>query len=295
MKICIIGASGVIGSKLFQYLSDNGHDVIGTYNSHKLENIRKCVQLDIRDRSLTMNFLEKNNPDIIIHTSAITNVDLCETDQEIAYSVNVNGTKNIVDGCKLINKKIIYISTSYVFDGTKLEYFEDDETKPSTYYGFTKLKGENLIQNSGLSYLILRTDQPYDWKEKEQHTNSVLRVIETLKEDKNLNEIKNWYNTPTYVPDLVLIISKLIKNCSEGIFHVVGPDYINRYFWSLEVAKIFNLDETKIYPIKSEKLQLHAKRTNVNLKNTKILKETGLKIKGVKEGAIAMKNELEKL
>ena len=126
MKICIIGASGVIGSKLFQYLSDNGHDVIGTYNSHKLENIRKCVQLDIRDRSLTMNFLEKNNPDIIIHTSAITNVDLCETDQEIAYSVNVNGTKNIVDGCKLINKKIIYISTSYVFDGTKLEYFEDD-------------------------------------------------------------------------------------------------------------------------------------------------------------------------
>ena len=110
-----------------------------------------------------------------------------------------------------------------------------------------------------------------------------------------MNEIKNWYNTPTYVPDLVLIISKLIKNCSEGIFHVVGPDYINRYFWSLEVAKIFNLDETKIYPIKSEKLQLHAKRTNVNLKNTKILKETGLKIKGVKEGAIAMKNELEKL
>ena len=291
MKICIIGGSGVIGSKMLQFFSKNGHEVIATYNTHKILNFSKCCQLDITNLDPTINFLEKNNPEIIIHSSAITNIDLCETNKELANSVNIKGTKNIIEGCKKIKGKLIYLSTSYVFDGKKDEYFEDEEPTSSTYYGFTKLKGENAVKNSGLAHLILRTDQPYCWTEKGQHTNSVLRVIETLRAGKVLNEIEDWYNTPTYVPDLVLATSELIKNNSEGIFHLVGSDFINRYRWSIEVAKIFGLDEAKIKPINSKKLALSVKRSNVNLKNIKIKKEIDLKMKGIIEGVISMKNE----
>ncbi len=291
MKICIIGGSGVIGSKMVQFFSENGHDTFHTYNTHRTNSSSKEYQLDITDSSKTVNFLKKINPEIIIYSSAITNIDLCETDKELAYKVNVKGIENTVKGCKEINGKLVYLSTSFVYDGNKKEYYEEDKPSPSTYYGYTKMKGEEITKDSQLEYLILRTDQPYCWVEKWQHTNSILRVLDTLRAGKILNEVEDWYNTPTYVPEIVLATSELLKNKSNGIFHVVGSDFINRYKWSIEVAKIFGYDQTKINPINSKELKLAVKRVNVNLKNSKILKETGLKIKGIKSGAILMKNE----
>ena len=149
MKICIIGGSGMIGSKMFQFFSKIGHEVIVTYNKHKVLNFAESYQLDITNFDETTNFLKKNNPEIIIHSSAITNIDLCETNKELAYLVNVKGTENIIEGCKKVKGKLVFLSTSYVFDGKKDQYFEDDKPTSSTYYGFTKLKGENLVTNSG--------------------------------------------------------------------------------------------------------------------------------------------------
>ena len=108
----------------------------------------------------------KLNPDIVIHTAALTNVDLCETNNVLANLINVQGTKNIVDGCMKIQSKIIFISTSYVFDGNSDQYFEEDLPNPTSYYGITKYESEKIIQNSNLDFLILRTDQPYCWIEK---------------------------------------------------------------------------------------------------------------------------------
>lgn len=291
MKICVIGGSGVIGSKMVQFFSKNNHDVTYTYHTHKTSSSSKEYKLDITDAKETEKIIKKINPQIIIHTSAITNIDLCETEKELAYLVNVKGTENIIKSAKKINAKLVYLSTSFVFDGKEKMYYEGDKPSPSTYYGYTKMKGEEAIKNSELEYLILRIDQPYCWIEKYQHTNSVLRVINTLSENKTLNEVKDWWNTPTYVPDIVLATSKLLKNRSNGIFHLVGSDFINRYKWSIEVARIFGYEETKINPINSKDLGLSVKRANVNLKNSKILKEIGLKMKGIKDGAISMKNE----
>ncbi len=291
MKICIIGGSGVVGSKMVQFFSENGHDVVHTYNTHKTNGVSKEYQLDITDVNETVNFIKKINPEIIIHSSAITDIDLCETNKKLAYSVNVKGTENVVKGSKEINCKLVYLSTSFVYDGNKEEYYEEDTPSPSTYYGHTKMKGEEIVNNSQLDNLILRIDQPYCWIEKWQHTNSILRVIDTLRANKILNEVEDWYNNPTYVPEIVLATSKLLKNKSNGIFHLVGSDFINRYEWSIEVAKIFGYDETKINPISSKELKLPVKRANVNLKNSKTFKEIELKMKGINKGAISMRDE----
>lgn len=287
MKILVIGGSGVIGFEAIRKFSELGHDVFFTYNQNKIF-LPNGICVDIRDKNLTLKLIKKIKPDIVVHTTAITNVDLCETDKELAKSVNVTGTSNIIEGCKLVNSKLVYISTSFVFDGIKSKYHEDDPTSPATFYGITKERGEKLVSTSGLQFLILRTDQPYCWKESWQHTNSVSRVLETIKSGKVLNEIVDWYNRPTYVPNFVTLMSELIRNNESGIFHVVGSDFINRYEFSLKVAEIFNLNKDLIKPITSETLHLPAKRVNVNLENDKLTQKTGVEMLGVKEGLIEM-------
>jgi len=288
MKICVIGGSGVIGLKLVKYFSNKGNDVSFTFWTNELNLPGSSKKLNIVDTNETIDFLKKGHFDVVIHSAALANVDLCESNKALADSINIFGTENVVEGCKLTDTKLIFISTSFVFDGKMPEYFEDEEISPATHYGYTKSRGEQLVKNSGLKFLILRTDQPYCWLEKGQHINSVIRVLETLKAGKILNEITDWHNTPTYVPDFVNATSILLEKDVTGIFHVVGSDYINRYNWSLKIAEIFGLDKTKIKPIKSDVLDLVAKRVNVNLKNSKLSQETGLEMKGVREGALEM-------
>ena len=227
MKIFIIGGSGVVGSELINQFIKNNDDVYFTYFQNKIEQNNNGIRLDITNKKDTIDIIKKINPDIVIHTAALTNVDLCETNNKLACMINVDGTKNVVEGCKITGSKIVYISTSFVFDGRKSEYYEEDQVSPSTHYGITKQKGEQHVIKSKLPYLILRTDQPYGWTKKWQHSNSVIRTIKTLKTKKELKEIVDWYNTPTYVPDFGKAVLELINRKSTGIYHVVGSNYIN--------------------------------------------------------------------
>lgn len=286
MKILVIGGSGVIGFNLIKNLK-NTDDVCYTFLKNKIFE-PNGYQLDITNKENTINLINKINPDVVIHTAALTNVDKCETEKQLANSINVEGTKNIVEGAKKNKSKIVFVSTSAVFSGNKKENFEDDITDPISNYGFTKKNGEEIVQNSDLPYLILRTDQPYCWPEKWQHTNSVLRVIETLKSGTTLKEIADWFNTPTYVTDFVRSTTKLIQINETGIFHLVGPDFINRYDLALLTADIFCLKKEMIQAINSKELGLIAKRSNVKLNNEKIGKKTGILFFGIKDGLIDM-------
>ena len=287
MKVLVIGGSGVIGFQILQKFSKVGYDVYCTYNKNKFS-YSNAYYADIRDKNSISNLIKKVNPDIVIHTTSITNVDLCETDNKQAKLVNVEGTSNIIEGCKSINCKLVYVSTSFVFNGNKSKYFENDPTSPSTFYGITKNEGENLVKNSGLEFLILRTDHPYYWKQSWQHTNSVLRAIDIIKSGNVLNEIVDWYNKPTYVPDFVSSLLELLKINETGIYHVVGSDFIDRYNFSLKVAEIFGLRKDLIKPIYSETLKLPAKRVNVNLDNKKLIKKIGMNMMGIEDRLKAM-------
>jgi len=287
MKILVLGGTGVIGSKLVEYMADIGNEVEYTYLTNKMT-LQKGHKLKITQMSSTIDLITKINPDLVIHTVALTNVDLCETNNTLADSIHIDGTKNVIEGCKITKSKLVYVSTCFVFDGKKKQYIEEDTTSPATYYGYTKLEGEKLVANSSLRYLILRTDQPYCWTEKWQHTNSLLRVIHTLQSGKILREVIDWYNTPTYVPDFVEAAHKLLEYNLTGIFHLVGSDFVNRYDFSLKVAEVFGLNRDFIKPIKSDVLKLPAKRVNVNLSNKKLEQKTGVKMKGFTEGLIEM-------
>jgi len=283
MKIFIVGGSGVIGSYFVKSFAKENSDINYTYYKNKVS-YTKGINLDVQDRDDTLKILKKFQPDLIIIANALTGVDFCEANPSLAESINVKGTKNIVDGCKSVNSKLVFISTSAVFNGTKSEYSENDKPNPTGIYGLTKFQGEKIIQESNLPFLILRTDQPYCWKEKWQHTNSVIRVIENLEKNQQFKEVVDWYNTPTYVPDFVNATKELIQKDLEGIFHLVGSDFISRYDWSQKVADIFHLKKNLIKPIDSSELKLPVERNNIKLNNNKLLQNTGYKMAGVEEG-----------
>jgi len=290
MKIFIMGGSGVIGSYFVKSFTKENYEIRYSYYNNKPP-YPSGIKLDIKDRSNTVKTLKKIQPDLVIIATALANVDLCETNPSLAELINVEGTRNIVDGCKMINSKIVFISTSAVFNGKKHEYYENDKPQPTNIYGLTKLQGEKIIQESDLEFLILRTDQPYCWKEKWQHTNSVIRVIDNLKKNLRFKEIVDWYNMPTYVPDFINATKELIRKDLGGIFHLVGPDFISRYEWSQKVADIFHLKKELIKPINSLELKLPVKRNNVKLNNDKLLQKTGYRMIGVEEGLRKMEVE----
>ena len=283
LKILIIGGSGTIGSKIIEQFQSSNIIFDYTFLTNPIPS-KIGYMLDITNRKNTIELITKLNPDIVIHTAALTNVDLCETNNASANLINVQGTKNIVDGCMKIKSKIIFISTSYVFDGNSDQYFEEDLPNPTSYYGITKYKSEKIIQNSNLDFLILRTDQPYCWIEKWQKMNSVIRLIQTLKKGATLKEIVDWYNNPTYVPDFALTLNSLLQKNYDGIYHLTGSDFINRYEWSLKVSKIFDLKSELIIPINSKNLNLPVTRKKIKLNNEKIFQKTGHHMINVDDG-----------
>ena len=283
LKILIIGGSGTIGSKIIEQFQSSNIIFDYTFLTNPIPS-KIGYMLDITNRKNTIELITKLNPDIVIHTAALTNVDLCETNNVLANLINVQGTKNIVDGCMKIQSKIIFISTSHVFDGNSDQYFEEDLPNPTSYYGITKYESEKIIQNSNLDFLILRTDQPYCWIEKWQKINSVIRLIQTLKKGDTLKEIVDWYNNPTYVPNFVLALDSLLQKNYNGIYHLTGSDFINRYEWSLKVSKIFNLKSELIIPINSKNLNLPVTRKKIKLNNEKIFQKTGHHMINVDDG-----------
>ena len=267
--ILIIGGSGFLGYYLHHGLIASGEKIISTYYKNRIEEENFCY-LNITNTKSTIKLIQKIQPDIIIYASGITDVDLCEKNKKLARAINVDGIKNVIDGAKNYGSKIIYISTSAVFDGSKRFYLETDKTNPISYYGKTKLDGEKVVINSGLPNMIIRTDQPYGWKKNWHHTNSVLRIMTTLEQGKNFEEISDWYNTPTYVEDFVKATIRLIDKEQTGFFHVVGTDYDNRFNFSKKVCDAFGFKQDKIQKINSKDLKLPAKRVNVKLVSKKI-------------------------
>ncbi len=166
MKILGTGLTGLVGSRVTELLS----------SAYEFEFINLENGINILDKKSVFDAVSSSKAPIVIHMAAKTNVDGCELDKEkdkeilklkneknkedawikeqTAWAVNVFGTKNIIEACKAFNKKIIYISTDFVFNGQKKSYIEDDLPDPINWYAKTKYEGEKLVQNSGLDFII---------------------------------------------------------------------------------------------------------------------------------------------
>jgi len=283
-KILIIGASGFLGSKFYEKFSQN-YKVVGTYLKNKQDNLYFC---DITKKDL--DIFKETKPDIVIHVVGVTKLDTCETNKDLAYKINVEGTENIIKGCKLNNSKIIYLSTDFVFDGKKGNYKEEDETNPLSYYAKTKIKSEELVKNSGLDYIIARVAVLYGTK---QNNKFVSWCMDQLRNQEYVTPVADHIRTPTLVDDVAEALNTLILKNKNGTYHIAGSEKLSAFSMGVRIAEVFNFNKKYLKPITSHRFQQIAPRPKDSSLNIGKLQKEGIMMSSFVEGLNKIKEQMK--
>ena len=225
-KVLVTGANGMLGQDLCPILEDEGFDVIET---------DKDV-LDITNIDQVRQVLTKQKPAYLIHCAAYTNVDKAEDDFETAELINVHGTENIAKICSENNITIVYISTDYVFDGTKKSsYTPEDKANPINNYGLTKFKGEEAIRKYCEKYYITRTSWLYGI-----HGKNFVETMISLADKSELKVVDDQVGCPTWTVELANGIVELIEDDAVyGTYHICGSGKTSWYGFAREIFDLY--------------------------------------------------------
>jgi dTDP-4-dehydrorhamnose reductase len=256
-KILIIGKDGMLGSELFERLSnDDKYQVYGT----------TIETLDICSEDAVCNKVKEINPYYIINCAAYTNVDGCETNFELANAVNGIAVGNISKACNLVGATLIQISTDYVFDGelnVEEAYTEDMLPCPVSAYGKTKLLGEENAKKSE-KYYILRTAWLYG-----KGNNFVRTMLKLSKTKDSLSVVCDQHGSPTSTTTLCEIIEQiLVKEPEYGIYHSTNEGFTTWYDFAKKIFELSNID-IAVEPVTSDKYPTPTKRPH----NSKLSKQ----------------------
>lgn len=242
----IVGAHGQLGQELQRYLTELGWKFVAL----------SSLELDITEKANVEKTVMKYKPTVIFNVAAYTAVDKAETEgKEANWQVNVLGTQNLVSAASKSSSKLIYISTDYVFDGTKKGlYLEDDQVNPQNEYGRAKLAGENIVRDSGIGYYIVRTS----WVYGEFGNNFVYTMKKLAKKRTKLQVVDDQRGRPTWTRTLAEFLVYLLKvNAPLGTYQLCNENTATWYEFACEILKQENVE---IEPVDSHQFRQVAKR-----------------------------------
>jgi len=270
VRILVLGARGMLGQDLVPLLSST-YEVIA----------RDIEDFDITDAQRVKEEILRLKPQVVINAAAYTDVDGCESKQELAFAVNAAGAGNIAQACTLVKAKMIHLSTDYVFDGSSSRpYQEDDAPNPLNIYGLSKWQGEIRIQNSSAPYLIIRTQWLYGAHGK----NFVDTIIKAAEKEKELRVVDDQKGSPTYTKDLSWAIKELLEKDGQGIFHVANSEACTWFEFAREILREMKFNQVHLIPIRSSELTRPAKRpANSVLNCQKFERLTGKRLRPWKD------------
>lgn len=268
MRALIVGASGQVGGALASLCVRRKTEVYGT--SRKGQGF---LYLDLASPETIPAAFEKARPDLVLLCSAMTHVDNCEHDPALARKVNAEGPALVAAECARTGAKLVYFSTEYVFDGAAGPYGEDDEPKPVSVYGLTKLEGERAC----LAYrdaLSVRTTVVYSHNPASK--NFIMQLIGNHKAGSKMRVPSDQYSNPTYAPELAAAVLDLAAAGASGVYNVVGPDWLSRYEFALKACEAFGFDPAFLEPkLTAELGQSAARPLRAGLKTEKLAKKLG--------------------
>ena len=257
MKVLVTGVNGQLGYELVKELNNKGYTDILAVDKD---------EMDITNKDMVNKVIKNYYPDVIFHCAAWTAVDKAEDEKEACYNVNVNGTKYISEAAKEIDAKLIYVSTDYVFDGTKEGLYEiDDEVNPKSVYGMTKYQGEELVRQNNLKHFIVRISWVFG-----VNGNNFIKTMLKLAETRNeLTVVADQFGSPTYTVDLAKLLVEMSETEKYGTYHANNEGYCN---WAEFAEYIFKVNnkEVNVKHITSEEYPQKAYRP----RNSKLSKQS---------------------
>lgn len=290
MMVGIIGSSGLVGSRIIELL----------HNTYTFKEYNSSTGTDITNPETLKSIADDEEIDWVVLLAAKTDVDGCEQDkidghEGAAWRINVDGTENVVKMCRESTKKLLYVSTDFVFDGEKVNgdsYTEDDTPNPVNWYGHTKWQGEQKVIHGGVDYVIARLAYPY--RAGFEKKKDFMRAIKSkLEAGLPIAGVTDHIFTPTFIDDFVRAIDTLMKSDARGIYHTVGSEFLSPYAAALDIATTFDLSLKNISKTTREVyFQGKAKRPyNLAMNNAKI-KALEVEMKSFKEGLDEVKKQL---
>ena len=260
VKVLITGAAGQLGTDLVASANHAGLDVIAT--SH--------ADLDITDRNSVSQKIASAAPEAIIHAAAWTAVDACESDIKKAMAINSDGTANVANAARQIGARVIYISTDYVFDGTKATpYIESDIPNPQSVYGASKLAGEQHLDLDQDSVVRI------SWVCGEHGNNMVKTILRLAATSPTLTFVDDQIGSPTFTSDIAPVLVDFARESRTGIWHLTNQGTTSWFGFAQDVLRAAELDPNRVQPIATADLrpQRPAKRpANSILENAHMCK-----------------------
>jgi dTDP-4-dehydrorhamnose reductase len=245
MRIVLTGADGQLGTELVPVLAAHG-EVIGTTIGDL-----DVTQSDCADRIAALG------PDWVVHTAAATDVDGCEQEPGMAMAVNAEGTRRVAEGCRRAGAGLVYLSTDYVFDGSKGEpYTEWDVPAPLNVYGRSKLEGERATRALAPRWLIVRTA----WLYGRHGKNFVKTILGKAEAGEPLRVVDDQVGSPTYAQDLAGALALLLSRGRTGLYHVTNSGSCSWFAFAQEILRLVGAKAAPLARIASGELQRPARR-----------------------------------
>jgi dTDP-4-dehydrorhamnose reductase len=240
VRILVTGSNGQLGTELMEVLGAPGH--------HQLLGL-DLPEHDLTDRDHVLSVLTSWVPEVVIHAAAFTAVDRCETEEELAYRVNCAATRFVADGARRVGAHVVYLSTDYVFDGTKgTPYVEWDTPNPQSVYGRTKLGGEMEIDPG---WTVARTSWVCGF-----HGNNMVKTLLRLAEERDtLSFVDDQVGHPTFAADLARMVAKLAVERVPGVFHTTNQGAVSWFQFAQSVFAAAGHDPGRITPVSTAELQ----------------------------------------
>ncbi|OGG12786.1 hypothetical protein A3D77_07045 [Candidatus Gottesmanbacteria bacterium RIFCSPHIGHO2_02_FULL_39_11] len=279
------GFNGMVGSRFLELFPD-----------YTVLNLGKSDGVDITDYEKIINYFEESKAPTVVHMAGKTDVDSCEDDKLFgeggeAWRVNVEGTRNIVKASQKTGKRLIYISTDFVFNGTKDFYTEEDVPDPVNWYGYTKYEGELSVASSGIGYSILRISYPYRayYPKKKDF---VRRILEKMTNKEKIYALSDHIYTPTFIDDIAQGINLFLEKNIEGTYHLVGRESLSVIEGITTIGGVFGLNPQLVPITREQYFKDRAYRPfKLGLKSDKI-RNLDLKMNSFSEGLEKVKKQL---
>lgn len=242
-ELLVTGGSGLLGSTVATVASDL-YDVTTTYYSNPISfKNTDCIEIDLTDKN-QYNLLLSTDFDVIIHCAALTDVDRCEQEPDIAYQRNVMMTEHLLDVADEVDARFIHISTDAVFDGSERVYDESHDPNPINVYGKTKREAEKYVLSSEVDSTVVRTSI-YGWNVTNSQSLAEW-MINALRKGETVHGFVDAYFTPIYTGHLADCLLELAEQDLIGTIHIAGRERCSKYEFAKEVCEVFNYDPSLV-------------------------------------------------